>query len=200
MWVGGWPRSIRCTARLHGLILHQLNMDWFGCWKRNMKRSLQGGLCFLLCCFCIFRAIQLYVVGVMSDRQTPAVSRRYGGCKRSRSSVYSSECGCEVFLSISLLLGVYDGDKRTCWRAILTDKRKTESFLCWSLSGRSLSLSLGARSRSIGRGRAVAKCKQWNYCCVLDEVFHSSTAFSLESSAGLLGQAHARRGLALYLQ
>ena len=61
-----------------------------------------------------FPAVQLHVVGVMSDRQMPAVSRRYGGCKRSRSSVFTSECRCEVFLSISLLPGVYDGDKRTC--------------------------------------------------------------------------------------
>ena len=61
-----------------------------------------------------FRAVQLHVVGVLSDRQMPAISRRYGGWKLSRSSVFSSECRCEVFLSISLLLGVYDGDKRTC--------------------------------------------------------------------------------------
>ena len=79
-----------------------------------MKRSLEGGFVLSSALLCIFRVVQLHVVGVMSDRQMPAVSRRYGGCKRSRSSVFSSECRCEVFLSISLLLGVYDGDKRTC--------------------------------------------------------------------------------------
>ena len=85
----------------------------------------------------------------------PAVSRRYGGCKRSRSSVFSSECRCEVFLSISLLPGVYDGDKRTCWRAILTEKRKTESFFA-DRSAEDCSHRVSARSRSIGRGCAVA--------------------------------------------
>ena len=66
-----WPRSIRCTARLPALILHQLNMDRCGCWKRNMKRSLQGVLCFPLRCFCIFRAIQLYVVALWAIDKCP---------------------------------------------------------------------------------------------------------------------------------
>ena len=84
-----------------------------------MKRSLEGG-------FVFSSALLLYFPGGSTTRcrryERSTNARRKQAVRwmhanvhaESRSSVFSSECRCEVFLSISLLLGVYDGDKRTC--------------------------------------------------------------------------------------
>ena len=98
--------------------------------------------------------------------------RPLGGCKRSRWITQlrvffrMSMRGVSVDFTFAwlvwwrqkdLLKGNFDGETQGWEFSLLIAQRKI------ALPSR------GARSRSIGRGRAVAKCKQWKYCCVLDE-------------------------------
>ena len=123
--------------------------------KRNMKRSLKGG-------FTLSSALFLYFPGGSTTR-----CRRYERLTNARRelAVRWMQTFTQLCLFFRMSMRGVSVDFAFAWRVWWRQKdllkgdfdRETQDweFLCWSLSGRLLSPSLGARSRSIRRGRAV---------------------------------------------